>query len=269
MLLAGIDGEHAIGAPTNYITYFLRQMKWRTAWHEAKGFSQHYYRGYYSANSLFLKALRSRITPEVLRAFKRSVSAPMRFRHMLIGNAVLKSFAREINLPGRISEGERGRLPPALANIEEWHRHIMQLPHLVSAIERYERIGSYFKVEGRHPLLDVRLLEYSSGLPLEQKVRDGWSKIMLRRLAGTRLPGSVAWREGWEELGWKFTVEHARQTDYRHTNELKTVKNMLVQYVNTRRLKNILPATPEKEASGLAISFHHHQLNRWLLQRSR
>ena len=85
----------------------------------------------------------------------------------------------------------------------------MQVPYLTAAVERYERLASYFGVETRHPLLDVRLLRFSNALPLAQKVRDGWSKYMLRSLADKRLPATVAWREGWEEIGWKFNFKLA------------------------------------------------------------
>ena len=77
--------------------------------------------------------------------------------------------------------------------------------------ERWERQGSYAGVEPRHPLLDIRLLKFSDNLPLFQKVHGGWSKVLLRRLAGERMASSVAWREGFEQLGYMFSMRVAER----------------------------------------------------------
>ena len=84
---------------------------------------------------------------------------------------------------------------------KNWQLETLQSSNLTVGIERYERITSYFGIETRHPLLDIRLLQFSCAVPMRQKVRDGWSKYLLRGLAAQRLPQSVAWREGWEGPG--------------------------------------------------------------------
>ncbi len=74
VVVSGVDGEHAVGLPTNYVSYLLRQGKWLAAWNEAKGLSQHYWRGHHSPSNLFALALRSRYTPDFVRTLKRRIS---------------------------------------------------------------------------------------------------------------------------------------------------------------------------------------------------
>jgi asparagine synthase (glutamine-hydrolysing) len=238
VLLGGLDGEHAVGAPTNYITQLLREGKLRGAWNEAQGFSQHYYRGYYSAPRLFIRSLRSVITPSILRLVKSRISAPLRYRNLREDSSISTDFAREVDLASRVSEYDRSNLVDYRTSLQGWHKQIMQVPYLVIAIERYERLGSYFGVEARHPLLDIRLLELSNALPLEQKAFAGWSKFLLRRLAIGQLPDSVVWREGWEQLGWKFALRRARKFAISPGFPIEDMSKRLALYTGPLALSN-------------------------------
>jgi len=67
----------------------------------------------------------------------------------------------------------------------------MQLPHLL----RYEdRNSMRHSIETRLPFLDYRLVEYCLSLPGEEKLGNGWTKLILRRVAEKHLPSDVAWR---------------------------------------------------------------------------
>jgi asparagine synthase (glutamine-hydrolysing) len=53
--------------------------------------------------------------------------------------------------------------------------------------------------------LDRRLVELCLALPWDQKVRDGWSKSIVRRAMEGILPDAVRWRRGrWVRLGPRF-----------------------------------------------------------------
>lgn len=61
---------------------------------------------------------------------------------------------------------------------------------------RYEDKNSMaHSVEARLPFLDYRLLEMSLSLPDRYKIRDGWSKWILRKAMSERLPEKVVWRK--------------------------------------------------------------------------
>ena len=51
-----------------------------------------------------------------------------------------------------------------------------------------------FSIEARVPLLDYRIVEFAMGLDPGFKIRDSWTKWVLRKFAAPRLPASVTWR---------------------------------------------------------------------------
>jgi asparagine synthase (glutamine-hydrolysing) len=68
----------------------------------------------------------------------------------------------------------------------------IQLPHLL----RYEdRSSMRHSIETRLPFLDYRLVEFCVSLPNEMKMKNGWMKFILRRVAQKFIPESVAWRK--------------------------------------------------------------------------
>lgn len=48
--------------------------------------------------------------------------------------------------------------------------------------------------EVRNPFLDYRLVRFGVNLPMRLKIRDGWTKYVLRRALVGRLPRSIIWR---------------------------------------------------------------------------
>lgn len=67
----------------------------------------------------------------------------------------------------------------------------LNLPGLL----RYEdRNSMWHGIETRLPFLDYRVVEAALGMPSNALLRDGWTKPVLRRFLGSRVPGDVAWR---------------------------------------------------------------------------
>jgi asparagine synthase (glutamine-hydrolysing) len=71
---------------------------------------------------------------------------------------------------------------------------------------RYEDKNSMgFSIEARLPFLDYRLVEKSIALAPEFKIRDGWTKWMLRRSMSDILPREIAWRR--DKIGFAAPTE--------------------------------------------------------------
>ena len=67
-----------------------------------------------------------------------------------------------------------------------------QLPHLL----KYEdRDSMAFSVETRLPLLDYRLVEFAFCLPIQYKIRNGWTKYIFRKAIRKELPPEIVWRK--------------------------------------------------------------------------
>ena len=79
------------------------------------------------------------------------------------------------------------------------YRHLID--QSIPALLHYEdRNSMAFSVEARVPLLDYRIVEFALGLAPEYKIRNSWTKWVLRKAAEDKLPRSVAWRRS--KLGY-------------------------------------------------------------------
>jgi asparagine synthase (glutamine-hydrolysing) len=96
-----------------------------------------------------------------------------------------------------IAERDQIRRRPAspysdsLSNALFGHTFTQSIPALL----HYEdRNSMAFSIEARVPLLDYRIVEFAMGLDPGFKIRDSWTKWVLRKVAAPRLPPSVTWR---------------------------------------------------------------------------
>ncbi|MDP9082575.1 MAG: asparagine synthetase B family protein [Pseudomonadota bacterium] len=65
---------------------------------------------------------------------------------------------------------------------------------LPESLHAEDAISMAFSVESRMPFLDHRLVELCFALPYDQKIRNGWSKWLLRDATAQILPEPVRWR---------------------------------------------------------------------------
>lgn len=101
----------------------------------------------------------------------------------------------------RVRSARRGLLKCAPETIDRYQGTLDEVLHreLVStnlpALLHYEDRNSMgFSIESRVPYLDVRLVEYIASLPLSQKVRNGVTKVALRRAIRDKVPESIRCR---------------------------------------------------------------------------
>jgi asparagine synthase (glutamine-hydrolysing) len=71
-----------------------------------------------------------------------------------------------------------------------------------------DRIGSAFGMEGRPVFLDHRMIEFAISLPAKFKIRNGWTKFLIRRYLEMKGLPSIAWRK--HKLG--FPAPHSKWT---------------------------------------------------------
>lgn len=104
---------------------------------------------------------------------------------------------------------------------------------------RYEDKNSMaHSIEARLPFLDYRAVETALSLPGRYKIRDGWSKWVLRRAMEGTLPDSIVWRKN------KFGFEAPEQIWMaRHAPTIKKrilESALLAEIVDRRRLETNL-----------------------------
>lgn len=124
-------------------------------------------------------------------AFREKIGA-IRHHHGFIKTAL-----RQLRVRG----GRRNLLKGAIKNVD---RYAGSLDHVLyrdltttnlTALLHYEdRNAMAFSIESRVPFLDVRLVEYIASLPLDQKIRNGMTKHVLRRAIKGLVPEPVRCR---------------------------------------------------------------------------
>ncbi len=70
--------------------------------------------------------------------------------------------------------------------------------------EVMDHVSAAFGITTRYPFFDRRLVELSLALPAEVKLRDGWTRWVLRQALDGVLPSEVQWRTGKADVGVHF-----------------------------------------------------------------
>ncbi len=106
-------------------------------------------------------------------------------------------------------------------------RQIMDLTkYSVPALTHYEdRMSMTFSREIRLPFLDFRLVEYILSLPINFKMRYGWTKWILRKSFENDLPSEIIWRK--DKKGFTTPQEKWFRED---------LKNDIEQFFNSKML---------------------------------
>jgi asparagine synthase (glutamine-hydrolysing) len=63
--------------------------------------------------------------------------------------------------------------------------------HAVEYLRVDDRASSAFSMECRHPFLDHRIVEFAFSLPATQKIRDGWTKYVMRNAVKGFIPETI------------------------------------------------------------------------------
>lgn len=109
-------------------------------------------------------------------------------------------------------------LPRGLIDFARATLNIQQLQNLeitqtnLPVLLRYEDKNSMaHSVETRLPFLDYRTLELALSLPSKVKIRDGWTKWILRKIMTEKMPDSIVWRKnkfGFEAPEEQWLTQH-------------------------------------------------------------
>lgn len=85
-------------------------------------------------------------------------------------------------------------------DIKELHKSEILCMNLPSLLRYEDRNSMAFSIESRVPFVDYQFIEKCLELPYDYKIRDGWSKIILRDALKDILPGKVRLRK--DKLGF-------------------------------------------------------------------
>jgi len=240
-VLDGVDGDLIASLAPVYPANLLREGKLSRAWVEYRGLCSNYF-PYSSAWHVFNRVLLPALVPDAGRRLRTRALRPLRFRSLMRQSILSEDFARKVDLVSRYDEKRREFALGFQGDLRVGHVQRVVPAYLTVAVERYERVAAYCGVEHRKPFLDKEFVEFCISLPWDQKVRDGWSKYSLRKLAEKVVPSQVAWRRGREHVGHEFTMQLMAQQRKVNLQLLTEQAGRLEEFVDMDKFGAIMRA---------------------------
>ncbi len=235
--LDGFDGDTTVCHGASRLTELARQGNWKTCIQEVKAFSPHFnispsaaFRNY---GLPYLKDLAKKfrwiaffegvrlihkhfgvsrkllIVNHGLKPIVEQVRQLWQRKQTKVANSfvsqtplVKADFALCVGLDERIEKFGVSSIEPLTVKEQHW-RGLTQgvLPY---TLERADQYAAMFSLEARHPFMDKRLIEFCLALPSEQKLYQGWGRMVMRRGLEGILPEKVQWRGGKADLSANF-----------------------------------------------------------------
>jgi asparagine synthase (glutamine-hydrolysing) len=291
ILLSGFDGDTVVGHGFNYLAEAARDLQWQTVVNEATQFAERYNRPDTSASYLIqrysLPTLKDLVHSGKWLEFARAVNqlspaskvsrrrfwyecglkemgGVRQFRNWRAKQRAQKipssnpypllnaDFLAQLNFQQRVETLNPYQSPPQTVKESQWRALTSGL--FVLPLEAVDIFSAAFGIETRHPFLDTRLVEYCLAIPPQQKLNQGWSRMILRRAMEGILPKDIQWRSTKGDSTALF-FHGVHQYDKELLDKLVNDDcQRLTKYINFPHVKNSYEKTlkdTEQDISGL------------------
>lgn len=254
VLLDGFDGDSTISHGTGYFIELALSDRWLAFAEEARGYTRHF--GVSPWKLLQWYAWHYRIEPVVSRYQALRLSVRI-WRGLLRRARYLRNppprpiinshFIQNISLAER---PQAARKTWSGRPRTEREAHYRRLAWGVQAdiLEVNDNAAAAFSLEKRYPFWDKRLVEFCLALPPEQKLQQGWIRMVQRRAMAGILPKEVQWRGGKTDMSPNF--EHGLIAFERELLEEAILQNPTVieKYVDVSALRETYQRFASREA---------------------
>ena len=171
-------------------------------------------------------------------------------------------FARKIGLAQHLEAIQTDHHANPTVRDQQWQALSSGL--FTYVLEQCDRCASASSLELRHPFMDKRLIEFCLALPSDQKLYDGWTRIVMRR-AMTSLPDAIRWRGGKAHLTANFThglLTHNRER-LSHEMDLKSATETFIHSSIAQKSYDKLTGNTATTQDRMTV-WHASSLNIWL-----
>ncbi len=202
VLLDGFDGDTTVSWGLGRLAELTASLRWLTLAREVRAFRRRTPNPAFTTWRILRRYALGPLIPSALRSWarlirRRQVRAP---RHQQLIAGV---FAQRVGLAkGGHNAGASGSWSFRTARQE--HLIALESPLVPWALELADKAAGAMGLDLRYPFFDRRLMEFCLSLPAEQKLRDGWTRWVLRRAMHGILPPEVQWRRGKADLSPNF-----------------------------------------------------------------
>lgn len=260
VILDGFDGDSTVSHGQKYLLELALSKRWLTLFNEARGYSKNfdesasallwaYYWRYgintWSAKYNFLKPFNKVGKKLYKMALNKDTRPPLS----------VSEFDDDLN-PEFIDRIKLYEHQKSLKNTtikspkNEREDHFLKISNGVIPfiLETIDKVSAPFNVEVRYPFCDKRLVEFCLALPANQKMHQGYTRVVMRRAMVGILPKEVQWRPGKSNLSHSFNTG-LKSFEYNRINKiLNTSAGLLNSYLNV----NSLEKTHERFSKGVS-----------------
>lgn len=200
VLLDGLDGDTVVSHGLGRLIELARGLRLPALLHETRCVARGI--GATTTGRLLWKSV---VRPLFLRRPRLMYRAIRGYPHDPWGDEayINSEFAASANLAERFVTLSEERARPVRTQREEHVRRITWPLHQY-LLEVLFRLGNSIGIESRYPYYDRKLIETAIALPASMKLRDGWTRFVLRKCSQSVIPTDIAWRVGKADLGENF-----------------------------------------------------------------
>ena len=233
VMLDGIDGDTTVSHGLGYLADLARGGRWISMVKEATALSNKASRSFPPWKVIWQYGLYPSI-PETYKGIFRQ----LRGRSQLIDSTINRSFAKRVGLAERAQALlDDSSAPTRSARQDHWQGlNSGLLPYV---LEMADKAASAFSLNPRYPFCDRRLVEFCLAVPANQKLHQGWTRMIMRRAMAGILPNEVRWRIGKANLSPNFQLRLLE--NHRKLLEEIIVKDpsLIEEYVDVAALRKV------------------------------
>lgn len=243
-VIDGIDGD-TLFSDGDALRRQIRAGHWAAARDNARGLARIY--GGRPWQHL-LPPARSAVMPGWMRRLLWPLRSRQRRQQRVAQSLISEEFAERIRLDERLERLRALRSLSPLPGPELEAAEALMHTFPVVGLERYYRVAARHGVTPLHPFTDRWLLELCVHFPDRQRLRDGWSKPVLRHAMRGRMPEPVRWRADKQHLGGRLTHALWAQDDPHACRCLRELCPRLAAWIDLKQANRLLGE----------LDAHHH-----------
>jgi asparagine synthase (glutamine-hydrolysing) len=226
----GASGDMTLSSPQAYIAGFLLSGWFWRAWQESHAASRNHValRGLSPVRILGRNAAAAFVPASLQRTRRRWLRRSGASADQSLVNP---EFAARIRLFERIGARLRQHELATAAEAEAMRRESVH-QWIMATMTISARAAGRFGIEARDPWADRKVVEFFLGLPVQFRVREGWTKYLVRETFRQELPAAVLWRRDKEHLGSVCTQRLVAESGELINNLFNADLSHIEQYVD-------------------------------------
>ena len=203
VFLDGLDGDTTVCHGLTYLSELARKGKFGTLISEASKLSRNSPNPHFTLGRIAWQFGIRELVPERVENLMRRLLGRQQAANNPGDRVMNVAFAKRMKQAESnvlVKQSKRRRWQTT----RESHFESLDSALIPYTLELADRASAAFGIDARYPFFDRRLIEFCLALPPDQKLNQGWTRIVMRRAMTGIIPVDVQWRIGKANLSPNF-----------------------------------------------------------------